>query len=160
MLKNIKWKPLLINIAISLGVGILSGIFSMGGFEQYKNINKPVLSPPAIVFPIVWTILFILMGISAYLIYEKKEKELKKTRKEALIVYALQLLVNFFWPIIFFRTDMYLFAFVWLVILFLLVLYMFFLFFKISVPAALLQLPYLLWLIFAGYLNICIYFIN
>lgn len=159
-MKEIKWKPLTISVLISLGIGVLSAVFSMGGFEQYKNINKPVLAPPAIVFPIVWTVLFLLMGISAYLVYQRKEKELQKTRKDALILYAVQLAVNFFWPIIFFRMDNYLFAFVWLVILFLLILYMIILFFKVDKLAAILQFPYLLWVVFAGYLNLMIYFIN
>ena len=88
---NIKWKSLLINIAIPLAVGGVASMITMDGFSDYKSINQPPLSPPSWLFPIVWTILYVLMGISSYLIYEKDDS----TNKKALTLYAIQLALNF-----------------------------------------------------------------
>ena len=152
----IKIKPLITNLAISLGVGIASAIITKDSMDMYENINKPTLSPPPITFPIVWTILFILMGISAYLIYISKSCD----KKDALKIYAFQLATNFVWPILFFNNQLYLFSFIWLIVLWLLVLAMISAFLKISKPAGLLQIPYILWITFASYLNIMIYILN
>ncbi len=95
-------KALIVNMAVPLAVGAASGIITMGAMEEYKAIPKPELSPPEIVFPIVWTALFLLMGISSYLIFVSDKEE----RKKALSVYAVQLVVNFFWPIIYFNAGL------------------------------------------------------
>lgn len=158
IIQNINFKKLFISCGISLGVGALSSIVSMKGFMKYHTINQPPLSPPGVVFPIVWTILFILMGISAYLIYVESESETSK--KAALKIYAIQLVVNFFWPIIFFNFSLYLFAFVWLLLLVLLVIIMIYVFWGINKTAAILNIPYLLWLLFAAYLNFGVYLLN
>lgn len=92
---KIYYKQLIISLAISLGTGFLSGLVSMMGMENFENANKPQLTPPNYLFPIVWTILFILMGISAYIVFRSDEL----AKSNALIVYGIQLLVNFFWPI-------------------------------------------------------------
>ena len=156
MNNKINVKQLIISIIIPLLVGTVSGLLSMNSMQQYEFIQKPPLSPPAIVFPIVWTILYILMGISSYLIYSCNCTD----RNKALTVYAIQLAVNFIWPLIFFNAGAYLIAFVWLVLLWLLVLYMILLFYPINKAAALLQIPYLVWLTFAGYLNYSVYMLN
>lgn len=153
----IKLKSLITSIAISLGVGATSAIITKDSMDIYKNINKPELSPPPIIFPIVWTILFLFMGISAYLIYISKSENNKQS---ALITYALQLIINFIWPILFFNNQLYLFAFIWLIILWFVVLRMITLFYKISKIAGALQIPYICWLTFAGYLNIMVYLLN
>lgn len=151
-----KIRPYVISIAISLGVGIISALLTKGGMEAYQDINKPPLNPPMTVFPVVWTILFILMGISSAIIYTKD----KNASRNALIIYAVQLAVNFFWSIIFFNMQAYLFAFIWLILLWGLIIAMIIEFKKIDSLAAYLQIPYLLWVTFAGYLTLMTYILN
>lgn len=151
-------KKLLICIAIPLLVGIVSGLISRSGMETFNQITKPPLSPPAILFPIVWSILYTLMGIASYLIVVS---DADKTLKDnALTSYGLQLIINFFWSIFFFNFGWYLFSFLWLVLLWVLILNCIFLFYGINKTAAYLMIPYLLWVTFAGYLNLAIYFLN
>lgn len=152
----INWKSLTANLAISLGTGILSALITRNSMDTYKNLNLPKLAPPSILFPIVWTILFILMGISAYIIYESNSDQ----KQSALTIYGIQLLVNFIWPILFFNLELYLFSFVWIILLWLLIILMINSFKKISNVAAYLQIPYLLWVTFASYLNFMIYYNN
>ncbi len=149
-------RSLLISIAISVGTGILSALLTIGNYQAYANIQKPLLSPPSWLFPVVWTILYILMGISAYLVYESKQEE----KYIGLSIYIVQLIFNFLWSIIYFNLGNPLFAFVWLVMLWILVLGMVVSFYKINKTAGLLQIPYLLWITFAGYLNLAVYIIN
>jgi len=152
----INWKSLTANLAISLGTGIFSALITRNSMDTYKNLNLPKLAPPSILFPIVWTILFILMGISAYIIYESNSDQ----KQNALTIYGIQLLVNFIWPILFFNLELYLFSFVWIILLWLLIILMINSFKKISNVAAYLQIPYLLWVTFASYLNFMIYYNN
>lgn len=151
-----KTKPLIISIAIALGVGILSSIITSGSMDIYATLNQPPLAPPMWLFPVVWGILFILMGISAYLIYMSPDP----AKETALKIYALQLIVNFFWPIAFFNFQLFLFAFIWLMLLWVLVIVMILAFMKINKKAAYLQIPYFLWLTFAAYLNLFIFLLN
>ena len=151
-------KTLLKFIAIPLAVGGLSALLSGGGMETFERVVKSPFSPPGWLFPVVWTILYTLMGIASYLIYTSETDDSQKM--QALTVYAYQLLVNFLWPIFFFDFGWYLFSFFWLVLLWLLVLWMILLFAKISKPASYLMIPYLLWLTFAGYLNLGIWILN
>ena len=146
---------LIIAILIPLAVGSFSALIS-GNMSLYSTINKPAFSPPSIVFPIVWTILYVLMGISSYIIYSSDSAD--KTR--ALKIYALQLFFNFCWNILFFRYNLYLLSFLWLVILIVLICIMIKDFYKINPAAAYLQIPYLLWCIFAAFLNFSIYTMN
>ena len=146
---------LIIAILIPLAVGSLSALIS-GNMALYSTINKPAFSPPSIVFPIVWTILYVLMGISSYIIYSSDSAD----KTKALKIYALQLFFNFCWSILFFRYQLYLFSFLWLVILIVLICIMIKDFYKINPAAAYLQIPYLLWCIFAAYLNFSIYTMN
>jgi len=127
----------------------------MAAFEQ---MNKPALSPPGIAFPIVWTILYILMGIASYLVLTSSADA--ALIHPAIIFYGLQLAVNFFWSIFFFRFEWYLFSFIWLLLLWGLILVCIVLFDRISKTAAWLMVPYLLWVTFAGYLNLSIYLLN
>lgn len=154
-----KIKPYVISLIISLSVGGLSAILTKDSMELYKNIRQPALAPPGVVFPIVWTILFILMGISSAIIYIHKQKN-PQAASAGLRIYVIQLIVNFFWSIIFFNFRAYLFSFIWLLILIGLIISMIYQFKKISNLAAYLQIPYLIWVLFAGYLNIMIYFLN
>lgn len=145
----------IISILIPLAVGTLSALIS-GNNSIYYSLNKPALSPPSFVFPIVWTILYILMGISSYIIYTSNHPK----APDALKIYALQLFFNFCWSIIFFRFSQYLFAFVWLIALIILIVIMIKKFYSINPIAAYLQIPYLIWCIFAAYLNLSIYIMN
>lgn len=146
---------LTIAILIPLAVGTLSAFFS-GNMSLYSTINKPPLSPPAFLFPIVWIILYILMGISSYFIYESNDPD----KRNALKTYAIQLFFNFWWSIIFFRFSLYLSAFFWLLILIALIARMIYQFYQINRAASYLQIPYLFWCLFAAYLNFMIYKLN
>ena len=153
---NIKNKSaLIIFILIPLAAGSLSALLS-GNSAAYLALNKPPLSPPSFLFPIVWTILYILMGISSYIIYESETPE----KNKALRLYFIQLVFNFLWSIFFFGFSMYLFAFLWLLVLIILIALMIYHFHKISPVAAYLQIPYLIWCLFAAYLNFMIYQLN
>ena len=152
---KIQWKKLILCIAIPLAVGGLSALLTRGSMEIFQSLNKPTLSHPGWLFPIVWTILYILMGIASYLVLTSE-----KTNRSALTVYGIQLVFNFFWSIIFFNLEAYLFSFIWLIILWILIFITMIMFFGISEPAGYLLLPYLLWVTFAGYLNFYIYLLN
>lgn len=148
--------PIIISLAIPLAVGGLAGLLISGSMDFYDEINKPPLAPPGIVFPIVWSILYILMGISSYLVWKEKTPE----SRMALYIYGVQLVLNFVWPLIFFNAQMFFLAFIWLLILIGVVIYMITKFFQVNTLAGLLQIPYLLWLIFAAYLNFFVFFLN
>ena len=154
-----KLKPYIISVVIALAVGGLSAVVTSDSMDVYSKINPPALSPPSILFPIVWTILFTLMGISAALVYSFRDtKRTDVTR--ALTVYGVNLAVNFLWSIFFFNMQAYLFSFIWLLLLLVVIAVMIVLFKKVSPLAAYLQIPYLLWVTFAGYLNLSIYLLN
>lgn len=152
---KIQWKKLILCIAIPLAVGGLSALLTRGSMETFQSLNKPTLSPPGWLFPVVWTVLYILMGIASYLVLTSG-----KPTRSALTVYGIQLVFNFFWSILFFNLGAYLFSFIWLIILWILIFITMILFFRISEPAGYLLLPYLLWVTFAGYLNFYIYLLN
>jgi tryptophan-rich sensory protein len=149
---KINWKALLGSIGISLFIGGLAGFFTRNSMSLYQTLEKPPLSPPGWIFPIVWTILYILMGISAYIIYESQDP----MRDNALKIYSAQLVINFTWSIVFFLMQNYWLAFAILVILWILIIMMIVQFYQINKTAGLLQVPYLLWVTFAGYLNLMI----
>lgn len=155
---KIKWKLLIIFILIPLAVGGISGLLSRNGMQDFEMVTKPPLSPPSWLFPVVWTILYTLMGIASYLVFTSGA--MQKTVGLALRVYALQLIFNFFWSLIFFNLQNYLLAFIWLILLLALMITNFILFFKILKPAGYLFIPYIIWVSFAGYLNLAIYFLN
>ena len=152
---KIQWKNLITCLAIPLAVGSLSALLTRNSMETFNSITKPDLAPPGWLFPVVWTILYILMGIASYLMLTSR-----KPNDKALTTYGIQLVFNFFWSIIFFNLQLYLFAFIWLVLLWLLILKTTLLFYQISKPAGYLMIPYLLWVTFAGYLNFAIYLLN
>lgn len=153
---KIQWKTLIGNLIIPLAVGALAGFFTRNAMDSYQELQQPPLAPPSVLFPIVWTTLFILMGISAYLVSVSGDGGRYTLPK----LYWVQLVVNFLWPFIFFNLGMYLAAFLWLILLIALVIAMIAKFYQISHAAAYLQIPYLLWLIFAGYLNLGILLLN
>lgn len=158
MIFKINLKRLIISLLIPLIVGGASALLTGGNMDIYSRINRPPLSPPGIVFPIVWTILFTLMGISLYLVWNKENHSGSKAG--AYFWFFAQLFLNFIWSPIFFGAQQYLAAFIILVLLWLCIIAMIISFYKISKPAAFLQIPYLIWVTFAGYLNLAIYILN
>lgn len=150
-----KLKTFIIFLLIPLLAGFIGNLLgnSNQGFDQ---ITKPSFTPPGIIFPIVWTILYILMGISSYIIF----KENKKETKSSLLIYIIQLLFNMLWTYFFFNKGWYLFSFIWILIMIVLVVIMIYKFYKINKVAGLLQIPYLIWLIFASILNFNIFLLN
>lgn len=152
---RIAWKPCMICLTIPLAAGGISALLAGDSLRQFQLLRRPPLSPPGWVFPVVWTVLYLLMGFASYLIWEKRTGN-----RAALTGYGLQLLANVLWPLFFFRLSWYLAAFFWLILLWLLILAVMTLFSRLSAWAAGLLLPYLLWVSFAGYLNLGIYLLN
>ena len=151
-------KTYLFWIGISLGTGILAGLLTRNGTEIYSMLaDKPTLSPPAVVFPVVWTILYTLMGISAARVWLSSYS---RGRERGINLFIAQLVVNFFWSLIFFNAQAYGFAFAWLILLWILILWMIISFYQVDKTAALLQIPYLAWVTFAGYLNYGVWMLN
>ena len=151
-----RWKPLVISLAVRLGVGALSAILTRRSMDLYKLVERPPLSPPAWVFPAAWTILYVLMGIAAWLVWRTGDPD----REGALTWYGAQLLFNFFWPQIFFGARQLGFALVWIIALWVLVFITQRRFARIDRTAGRLLLPYLVWTAFAVYLNAGIWYLN
>ena len=152
----IKLKPLLASLVISLGMGGLSALLTQNAMEQYGGLRQPPLSPPGWLFPAVWFVLFVLMGVAAYLVWMRDSTG----RNGALILYGAQLVFNFFWTLIFFNLQNYALAFFWLLALWLLILLTTLQFFKETHAAGWLLVPYLAWVAFAGYLNAGVWLLN
>lgn len=159
LVHSIDYKKLGLSCAISLGVGALSGIISMFGMDSFDKAVKPPLTPPSWLFPVVWTVLFLLMGISSYIVYTSHEAD-KDIRNASLMIYASQLVINFFWPIIFFNLAAYMLAFIWIVLLLVMIIVMFRLFKRVNELAAYLQIPYIIWVAFATYLTFGVMVLN
>lgn len=151
-------KKLIKSIALPLIVGAVAGFSTKDAMKNFDVLNKPALAPPGWLFPVVWTVLYILMGISFYMISESNASSEKIA--EAKRIYYLQLAVNFLWSFFFFTFEWYLFAFVWLIWLWILIAIMIKKFADISKVAAYLNIPYLIWVTFAAYLNLAIWLLN
>lgn len=141
-------------LVLPLLVGGIVG-FIISKFIQYDNLNKPFLSPPQLAFPIVWTILYILMGISFGILSEKNLLDSKSK-----FLYYFQLLINALWSIFFFVFEWRLFAFIWIILLDIVVILMTINFYKKNKLAGILQIPYIIWILFATYLNLAFYLLN
>lgn len=152
-------KTYAISIAAALAVGGLSALLTSGNMDIYSEIEKPPLAPPSVLFPIVWTLLYILMGVGAAMIFLQREEN-PRVARNALVTYGVSLFLNFFWSIIFFNMQSFLFAFIWILLLWASILATILQYRKISPLAAALQVPYLLWVTFAAYLNLAIYLLN
>lgn len=148
--------PLIICVAIPLAVGGVSSLLTRNAMMEFADMNKPPLSPPGWLFPIVWTILYMLMGYACYRIYISDSR----LRAYAIIVYGVQLVLNFCWSLIFFRFDMYLAALIWLVIMWAMIFVLMAITQTISKIAVVCLIPYLLWTTFAAYLNAGIVVLN
>ncbi len=148
------WKVYLFSILGALCIGALGSFISNSGMAVYDQAIKPPLTPPDWLFPVAWSLLYTLMGVSFGRVL------LAGADRQALVLYMAQLLGNFLWTVLFFGFHLYGLAFVWLIILWLLIALMATAFYKIDSLAGLLQLPYLLWVAFAGYLNLMIWLLN
>lgn len=157
-MKDREWKTYGFWILFTEVVGAVSGWLTRDGTEIYQTmLQKPPLSPPGIVFPIVWGILYALMGIGEARVYLAPES---RERTRSLLLYFVQLMFNFFWSIVFFNFQRFGFALVWLLVLWVLILWMVLTFRRVDKTAALLQIPYLLWVTFAAYLNFGVWRLN
>lgn len=152
---KINYKKLILFIVVTFVVGGLFSFF-INMKEYYSSLNRPPLSPNGIVFPIAWSILYLLMAISLYIVSETKNLSIEKSY----IIYIVQLVVNSLWTLLFFGLKLKLFSFIWIILLIILVIIMIKDFYNKNKVAGLLQIPYLLWLVFAGYLNLMIYILN
>lgn len=151
-------KKLIICLAIPLAVGGISALLTKNGMEKFKSLNQPPLSPPGWLFPVVWTVLFLMMGAASYLVWRSGRPS--RSVRRALLLYGVQLGFNFLWSILFFNLSLYLAAFIWLVALWLLILAAAVEFYRVSRGAGYLMVPYLLWVAFAGYLNFGVFLLN
>lgn len=149
-----KIKLYVISIAVPLGLGALVGFITSGSMD-YETLKQPPLSPPSFLFPIVWTILYALMGISFAILKDKGVAD-----SNVSWIYYVQLFVNLLWPILFFNLKWRLLAFIWIIILDVLVAVMISRFYRKDKTAGLLQIPYLVWVLFASYLNLGLYLLN
>lgn len=157
-MKRSNWKTFALWILIPEAVGALSGYLTRSGMEVFQSsVQQPPLSPPPVVFPIVWGILYALMGIGGALVYSAPAS---RDRSRGLNRYAAQLLVNFFWSLFFFNAQAYGLAFFWLLLLWALALGMLLAFRRVVPAAGYLQIPYLLWLTFAAYLSLGVWILN
>ena len=154
---KLHWKKLIITLAIPLAVGGLGALLG-GGMDSYQTLNQPPLSPPGWIFPIVWSILYLLMGYASYrvLVSGANQAEIRK----ALRLYGIQLFLNFLWPILFFGFGMYFAAFLLLLVLWVFIYLTMYRFGTIDDTAENLLIPYLLWVTFAGYLNLGVALLN
>lgn len=157
-MKKLHIGTFIISLALPVVTGLISAALTSKTMEKYAFMSKPPLSPPAPVFPIAWTILYIMMGISLYLVLVTRSNNGLKGM--AVLLFILQLAMNFSWSIIFFNLEMYLFAFIWLIGMMIVVIVCAFKFADINKAAAYLLIPYILWLIFASYLNMGAYLLN
>lgn len=157
-MKQVPWKVYALFLLMTEGVGFLSGWLTRDGAETYRqSMVQPSLSPPAMVFPIVWGILFALMAIAAARIWRSPPSEL---RTRGLVLYGIQLAFNFFWSILFFNLQAFGFALLWLAALWGLILWTLLTFRRVDPAAAWLLLPYLLWVSFAAWLNLGVWYLN
>lgn len=152
---------LAVYLIATLAVGMLSGFLIRDAQSSYMALNQPPLSPPPMVFPIVWTVLYVLMALAAF----RTHRALKQSGEQSWVrylvfLYTLQLAMNAIWPQIFFHSDKYLFAFVWLLILLAVLIALQVLYYRVDKIACWMMLPYVLWTVFAGYLTMGVYLLN
>lgn len=152
---KINWKKLIVFIVVTFIIGgFFSFFINSRGF--YNSLEKPPLSPTGVLFPIVWSILYVLMGISLYLVSESDSMD----KEQSYLIYIVQLVVNSLWTLLFFGFGLQFLSFLWILLLIVLVIIMIINFYKTNKLAGLLQIPYLIWLLFAAYLNLAIFIIN
>ena len=149
-------------IILPLVGGSIIAFFTINAQEAFGKFTQPPLAPPAWLFPVVWTILYIMMGVASYLIYRVRAKKPaeKRLRVAELVVFYVQLAFNIVWTLLFFNADLKYFAFGWLIVMWLMILALMIMCWRNCRAAMWLLLPYLLWCTFAAYLNIAIAVLN
>ena len=147
---------LLANLSIPLGIGLLSYMIIKDNLNVYDTLNLPFFAPPRAVFSIIWIVLYLLMGVSTYIVVMKQQR----VETQSICIYALQLFFNSIWPILFFIKGFYLFSSIWLLVLIFFIMWMIRNFHLVNKISAYLQMPYLLWSIYACLLNFAIFFMN
>jgi translocator protein len=151
--------PLIISLAITLGVGGISAFFTVRQINNwYVFLQKPSFNPPNWIFGPVWVILYIMIGISAYLVWLQRDKSLNYLN--AKYIYILQLLFNFLWSVMFFGAQQIFLALLVIILLLIIIITNIKIFSLINKKAAWLLAPYLLWVCFAAVLNYCIFRLN
>ncbi len=155
---KINFKTLAVCVLIPLAVGGLSALLTMNSMDQFSKLDKPPLSPPGWLFPVAWTILYILMGVASYAVV--RTPKTAEEGRTALKPYFIQLAFNFFWSIIFFSLELYEAAFAWLIAMLVLIVITTVRFYKVNKLAGYLMIPYIAWVVFAGYLNAGVAFLN
>lgn len=154
-MNKINWKRLIIIILITFIVGSFFSWFTMNNMQTFKELEKPV-NVPGFLFPVVWSILYLLMSISCYIITTSNSVK----KDDAIIRYSIQLIINSLWSLIFFGFETYFLAFIWILLLLISIVVMIVKFYKINKVSGYLNIPYLLWTLFAAYLNFGIYILN
>lgn len=152
---KINYKKLILFIIIPIVIGSIIGLITNSG-SNYNNLNQPSFAPPGFIFPIVWTILYGLMGVSLYIISESNNYN----KYTAFVAFIFQIIVNYLWSFLFFTFNLRLLSFLWILLLIYLVIKMLKIFYSISKWSSYLQIPYLLWLIYAAFLNLFVYLLN
>ena len=155
---KIRFKPLAVSLAIPLVLGALSGFLARDGMKAFASLQKPPLTPPGWVFPVVWTALYIAMGIASYLIATSGAQ--RESVRMALGAYGVSLAFNALWPVLFFALGQHLLAFIDLIMLWLMLRYTLLQYSLVRRTAAHWLFPTLLWTTFAGYLNLGIWLLN
>lgn len=153
-----KWKQLIVCLLLPVAAGAVSSLVSADGMQAFSELNKPPLSPPGWLFPPVWTVLYLLMGLASWFVLKSEASEGQV--RSAWTAYILQLAVNVLWAPIFFGAGLYLLSFIWLILLWGLIVAAMIRFYDIRQAAGELLLPYLLWVTFAGYLNLGVWLLN
>ena len=158
MVLRFNLKRLLLSLALPLLVGGFAAVITRDNMDLYSKITKPPLAPPSWLFPLVWTILYILMGVSLYLVWDNNANQ--EVKYKAFLLFGIQLFLNGIWSPVFFNNQQFLLSLIILVALCGFTIGMIITFYKISKPSGILQIPYFIWLVFAGYLNLAICLIN
>lgn len=152
------WKTLLLFLAIPVAVGLLSAVVSMEGMKHFEEVQKPPHTPPGWVFPAAWTVLYLLMGYASYVVWRSDAP--RRAVDHALVWYGAQLMANFLWSPLFFRWELYLPAMIWLGLMLVLVIVTLTRFWRIEPKAGCLLIPYVLWTVFALWLNAGVWSLN
>lgn len=149
---------LIASFGIPLAVGVVSSLLTSDAMKIFHFMNKPPLAPPGWLFPIVWTILYLMMGLASYYVFRSEaDPAVKRT---GLLLYGAQLIFNFFWSLLFFNASLYLIAFIWLMVMWALIIATMFYFHKADRKAGWMMLPLTVWTTFAAYLNLGIYILS
>jgi tryptophan-rich sensory protein len=155
-IRSVRVKSLVGSLAVAFAAGMISRVISGDIAAVYRRLDKPFFAPPVWLFPVAWGILYLMMGVACYMVYESRSP----LRKKALTAYGIQLVLNSLWTFIFFKLEMFLFALIWLGLITAGAAVSAFYFYKVKKLAGYLLVPYIVWLCFAFVLNAAMYYLN